>query len=425
METAHVLAPTPVDDALPPAAAGASFYISDAELDERPHHYVEQLRRQTPVWRRPLGRPDSPISIYTIFPHDLAEGMFKDPRIRQFESEILLARGVTSGPLLELYSNGMLAANGETHRRRRQPLARAFAHGVIQALQPEIRKVVRDVLRAQSEAGQINIKDDFARILPPALLCHIMGIEMTDIDKFVGWIEGASLGLSAFSPSMIPQIQEATAELLDYTKGLLARRRETPGDDFITRYLQSVDEREDYSAEETYVQIAGLILAAAETSRVSITIAMSLLLEHGEAWEAVKSDSNQATNAVAESMRFEPGAGTVPRFVVEDMEIGGIAVPQGSILSASLLGALRDPTKFSRPKVFDIFRSDLPSRHLAFGGGPHRCMGEALGWLEVIESVLAFADMFPNARLLEGPARVTGFSGIRRVSSCPLDLCSD
>src|SRR3954471_8825836 len=85
METAHVLARTPEDAALPAAAAGASFYISDAELDERPHHYVEQLRRQTPVWRRPLGRPDSPVSIYTIFPHDLAEGMFKDPRIRQFE----------------------------------------------------------------------------------------------------------------------------------------------------------------------------------------------------------------------------------------------------------------------------------------------------------------------------------------------------
>lgn len=403
-------------------AAGIPFNVADEELDRRPHFYIEQLRRRTPVWCRSIGRPGAAIDVYTVFPYELAQSVFKDPRTRQFETEILRARGVTGGPLFELFSNGVLASNGEAHRRRRRPLAHAFAYPVMRRMQPEIGRVVRELLAKQAATGSLNIRDDFARLLPATLLCHIMGIDLEDIELFVGWIERSTMGLSAFSPEMLPSIEAATGALLDYVKTLLARRRARPGNDFLSHYLAAVDAQEDYSAEETYVQIAGTILAAAETARVSITIAVSLLMEHPEAWSALKADPGLAGAVTNESMRFEPAVGTVPRLVVEDLEIGGVGVPAGAILSASLIGALRDPAMFERPHVFDVHRTDLPRSHIVFGGGAHRCLGEALGWIEVHEAVLAFAETLPQARLADAPARVTGFSGIRRISACPIAL---
>lgn len=404
------------------AAEGLPFDIPEDELDRRPQFYVQQLRRHMPVWCRRLGRAGMQIRVYTIFPHALARSVFKDARTRQFETEILRARGITEGPLFDLFANGVLASNGEAHRRRRQPLARAFAYPVMLRMQPEIGRVVRDLLARQIASGQLNIRDDFAKILPATLLCHIMGIPLEDIDQFVDWISRSTLGLSAFPSEMLPSIEEATGALLDYVNELLARRREQPGDDFLSHYLAVVNARGDYSAEETYVQIAGTILAGAETARVSITAAISLLLEHDEAWQAVKREPSLASAAVNESMRLEPAVGSVPRLVVEDLEICGITVPAGSIISASLIGALRDPEVFENPNSYDIHRAGWPKHHIVFGGGEHRCLGEALGWLEVLESVKAMADLIPHAKLIEGPARVTGFSGIRRISACPIEL---
>src|SRR5947209_478749 len=101
-----------VDDAVPAdLATGAPFDISEDELDRAPHDYVAWLRDRTPVWCRHYGPKALDLKLYTVFPYDLALNVFKHPNTRQFENEIIAARGVTEGPLLELYSNGMLASN--------------------------------------------------------------------------------------------------------------------------------------------------------------------------------------------------------------------------------------------------------------------------------------------------------------------------
>ncbi|MFN7293322.1 MAG: cytochrome P450 [Lysobacteraceae bacterium] len=396
-------------------AQGEPFDIDEHLLWTDPHGVIRALRAKTPVWCRHYGNAAFGVKAYSIFSHELSEAAAVDPRTRQFELEPLLFNGVTDGPLFELYANGMLASNGETHIRRRTPLSRQFAFPIIRRMQPEIAAAAQDLLHSYLAEGRMNVAEDYGKRFPVSMLCSILGVPPEDTDAFGEWIRKAAVGLGVFSPDKLDSINEGTERLLSYVSALLDDRRRAPRGDFLTDYLAKVDSQGDYSAEETYVQIAGAILAGSDTTRTAITMAISLLLEHPETWTALRADPDLATRVVDEVLRFEPAVGSVPRFVLEDLEIGGVKVGAGSILSISMLGALRDPAVFSNPDTFDIQRTTSPKLNLAFGSGAHRCLGEALARIEVEETVRAFVSMIPDAHLLCAPARVEGFSGVRHL----------
>ena len=103
---------------------------------------------------------------------------------------------------------------------------------------------------------------------------------------------------------------------------------------------------------------------------------------------------------VDEGLRFEPVVGGLPRIAVQDLEIDGYLVPRGTPIAVSLLSALRDPDVYAEPERFDIFRQDHPRWHPIFGGGAHRCVGEALARAEMEESLVSTARLAPGARLV-------------------------
>jgi cytochrome P450 len=148
-----------------------------------------------------------------------------------------------------------------------------------------------------------------------------------------------------------------------------------------------------------------------------MTIQVGLLLQHPEQWEAVCKDPALIPGAVAESLRYEPSVGSIPRFTLEDIDLDGYVVPRNQMLSLSTLSAMRDVAVYSDPDRFDICRSDQSRKHLVFGGGPHRCLGEALAKAELEEGLAALAARLPRLRVAGDPLTVRGYGGIRRVSN--------
>jgi cytochrome P450 family 103 len=124
---------------------------------------------------------------------------------------------------------------------------------------------------------------------------------------------------------------------------------------------------------------------------------------------------NLIPGAVAEALRFEPAVGSVPRFTVADIDIDGFVVPAGRILTLSTLSALRDPALYPDPDRFDITREKHPRWHLAFGGGAHRCLGEALARAELEEGLAALTTRLPGLRISGEPLGLYGHAGIRRI----------
>jgi len=127
---------------------------------------------------------------------------------------------------------------------------------------------------------------------------------------------------------------------------------------------------------------------------------------------------------VSESLRYEPVVGTIPRFTLEDIEIEGYLVPRNSILSLSTLSAMRDPSQYADPDRFNIRRTDHPRRHLVFGLGVHRCLGEILARAELEESLAALVGLLPQLQLAGKPPSLQGHGGIRRIDGMRVQWAS-
>ncbi|WP_245296867.1 MULTISPECIES: cytochrome P450 [Rhodomicrobium] len=397
--------------AVKPAAARIIPTVEIAELDRDPHAVFRRYRPETPVVRRVDG------SLIAMRAADF-ERLLADPRTRQMETELFELRGIVDGPLYDIFQYSMLFSNEPEHRRRRAPLSRAFAFRMIAALRPGIRAAATAILDRVAPDGEMNLLDDFAAQVPARTIATIVGLPEADIPDFTRWVYDVSLGASfSFNADDIGRMQQSAGHITDYLAQMLADRRAAPRDDFLTDFVKAVDEGGELTPIEALAQLITIVAAGSDTTRASMTIQTALLLGHREQWDAVCQNPELIPGAVLEALRFEPSIGGAPRFTLEDIELDGVILPAGRILSLSAIAAMRDPAVYAEPDRFNIYRKDHPRWHYVFGGGAHRCLGEALAKAELEEGLAALAARFPTLEVVGEPLRVTGHSGVRRVSS--------
>lgn len=394
---------------LPGAASRPLPTATVAELDADPHGMFRRHRGKAPF----LQRTDGPC--IALRAADV-EALITDPRTRQIETELMRLRGITSGPLFDSIQNSMLFSNGEVHRQRRAPMSRAFAFRAIAGIRPHIRAVADRLIDTHLRAGEMNLVDDYSALIPAHAIAGILGLPEDDVPVFTAWVYSFSRAFSAsFTPAEVPEITKAAAELSHYVEKLLADRRANPREDFITTFMRAADDAGTLTPMEIVAQLVTVILGGSDTTRAAMAIQVALLLQDREQWEAVCRDASAIPGAVAEALRFEPAVGSVPRFAATDIEIDGYTVPAGRVLTLSTMSAMRDPALYPNPDRFDIARTGHPRWHMVFGGGPHRCLGEALARAELEEGLAALAARLPGLQLSGMPLRLHGHAGIRRI----------
>jgi cytochrome P450 len=385
--------------------------VSAAELEERPHETFRRLRPITPLLRREDGG-------YIAIRAADVDRLMTDPRTRQSEVELPTSRGVTDGPLFTFFRSSMLFTNGPDHRRRRAPLSRVFAVKLIADLRPRIRAVADRLIQQASARKEMDVLDDYAALIPASAISEILGIAAADIPRFTRWVYTMARSITpSFARAEVPEIVDAAQQLTGYVSELLKTRRTAPRDDFLTTYVRAIDAEGNLSPEETLTQIMTVILGGSDTTRSAMTMQVALLLQHREQWDAVCNDPALIPGAVAESLRYEPSVGSVPRFTLEEVDLEGYIVPRGRMLSLSTLSAMRDPAVYVDPDRFDIRRTDHPRKHPVFGNGSHRCLGEALAKAELEEGLAVLAARLPKLRLAGAPPVMRGHGGIRQVSN--------
>jgi hypothetical protein len=348
--------------------------------------------------------------------HDDVVSLMRDPRTRQAQTEVLEQRGITSGSLHAFYANTMLLSNPPKHAVRRVSVVHAFTVRLVEALRPRIRQLVAAMLAELADRREVDLLATVAGPLPARLIAEILGLRPDEASGFAAKVYTASRGLGAFRDADLGAIETAIAALWRDVATLLEDRRRTPRDDFLSAYLGRVAENGDLSPTEALVQIITVIIGGIETTRFGLTALLSLLLQHHEQWQAVCRDPSLAAGAVREALRFEPPIGSIGRVVTEDLSIGGVSLPAGTLLSLSILSAQRDESVFAAPQRFDIGREDHPRRSVSFGAGAHRCLGEALALAELEEALLAIATAWPSLELAGPPAVAKGHAGIRGIT---------
>ena len=156
------------------------------------HDFMAAARAQGPLARDRLG-------IICCFSLAHMELIIDDRWTRQIELEGMLVSGVRSGPMFDFVQNSLLFSNGQTHRNRRGPLVRSFAHKVIADLRPEIAARTRALIEPLHGAGSIDFVEAIAGPLPAQVIAAIIGTPERDTGDFARHVYSAIRGLSACS----------------------------------------------------------------------------------------------------------------------------------------------------------------------------------------------------------------------------------
>ncbi|MFD6456369.1 cytochrome P450, partial [Nocardia sp. NPDC060220] len=161
-----------------------------------------------------------------------------------------------------------------------------------------------------------------------------------------------------------------------------------------------------------------LLPAGPETTYRSSGNLLFQLLNHPEQFAAIQQDHSLLPQAIEEGLRFETPLTLVQRYVTEDTELEGVAIPAGAVVDVCLGSANRDETRWERSEEFDIFRPHIP--HISFTAGAHTCLGLHLARLETRVAMEALLARLTNITLLpDGDPHIFG-QPFRSPSSLPV-----
>jgi len=370
---------------------------------------LKSLREQAPLARTDVG--------ITLALRNRHVELVTSDATRQIETETKMMQGIFDGPIFEFTRLAMLFANGETHMRRRLPVARTFAFKLMEAMRPRIRSIAEDMVRTHLNEGPIDFVENIASMMPARIIAEIMGIPEADIPVFRQWIEDTAAAIGMIDMDKREKIETSLAEFMAYVSDLLETRRQAPQEDFLSDYVAATAAAGNLDEGEIRTQILGLILAGSDTTRGSMCMILSEMLQRPDQWADFAADPDGLKKSVMEEgLRYQPVISAIPRVATRDLEIDGYRVPEGAVIAISTPSILRDPDIFEDPETFNIHRTDHQKWHFVFGAGAHRCVGEALAKAELEEILSAIVRIAPKTELI-GPPPSLSFGAIRPVSA--------
>ncbi|MBW2316282.1 MAG: cytochrome P450 [Deltaproteobacteria bacterium] len=359
-----------------------------------PHATWRTLREEVPVYRSRV------FGAFLCTRYDDVLRILRDPIFTTDRSGTAGMRAVMRvakghPDFAGLIERNLLTLDGPEHRRLRKLVSKAFTPRRIEQLRPGLEATVDDLLERVAEEGEMEVVSSLAYPLPVIAIADLLGVPQQDHDRFRDWAGRLVQLLDPFQGrgGAKPMI-EATSEIFDYFRGLLADRRANPRDDLLSAMLAAEEDGERL-AEVDLLSLSSLLLVAGhETTSNLIGSSVHLLLRFPDERKRLQDDLGLLSTAVDEFLRFESPIQFTDRAVLEDCEIGGQAIRKGQLVVAGLQAANRDPAHFADPDRLDVGRTDNP--HLAFSQGAHFCLGSQLAKLEAEVAIGALLRRFPD-----------------------------
>ena len=341
------------------------------------------------------------------------EGILNDSRFASVAMPTLRLSGVDDGPLWDLWSHLMFAKDAEDHRRIRGVVTREFTTRRIDRLRPALERAATDLCDVIPTGVDFDMWDTYAYPFAARVACQMVGIPVEDADQAATWAFDLARAFFPFmSPERKSRAERSAGEMLGYMDDLLARRRREPADDLIS-ILTTDEVAGQLSVEEIRALAANMVFAGLEATAKGVSTGTYLLVSQGQlATLAERPDS--ISTAVLEVLRFSPPAQNVARFAPNDMVCQHVQLRAGQVVSANIVAACRDPRRYENPDELDIDR--VPGKQLAFGAGPHYCLGANLARLGLAVAFETLARRVPGLELVDGTGNVEwdyeGFAGV-------------
>jgi cytochrome P450 len=333
---------------------------------------------------------------YSMLQYPDVVAVLRDKRWHSATSKIPEMMGITDPDFLENRRVSILSAEGDVHTRLRRLVAKSFSPRSADRLRPFMREVVNDLVDNVAATGRSDVAVDICEPYPIPIICELLGAPRADWQLFSRWAEDV---LRIFNGNVLEEldvIKQAQAELDEYSRGLIADRRNDPQDDLITDLIAAEEAGDRLSTDELVMMVDAVIVGGTDTTRNQLGCAVGLLTGHPDQWRLLADEPELASRAVEEAMRYFGAVRGTVRFASDDIEYRDVLFPAGTIVVTSMASANRDASVFDDPGTFNIRREPSGQPQLTFGSGIHFCLGAALARAELQEALPILARRMPD-----------------------------
>ncbi len=381
-----------------------------------PHDALRRLRDEQPVaWQDEHAVGDWPAGpgFWAVTRYDDVRFVLRSPEL--FSS----AQGATQirdpePEDLPFIRRMILNMDPPEHQRLRRLVTGAFTRRRLERFTDDVAARARALLAAVVPDGGCDLPRQVTDDFPLANLAELMGVPESDRHLLLEWTnrvigyqdpEHAQVVRDERGRPVNPRSPAMLAEMFAYAGELAEHKRRRPADDVMTALVEARVDGESIDDAELQMFFFLLTVAGNDTVRSALPGGVLAQAAHPEAYARLREDRAALPGALEEMLRWHPPVLTFRRTAVRDTTLAGTAIAAGDKVVVYHVSAHYDERRFDEPFRFDVDRA--PGDHLAFGQGPHLCLGAQFARLQMREFFTAFLDLLPPVELDGDPRRLT------------------
>jgi cytochrome P450 len=390
--------------------------FEDGFLADDPHPHLARLRAEAPV------ALDEDHGVWVLSRHAEVSTAARDP------ATFCSGRGILLSEIGVTYDTPptIMHTDPPEHTRYRKLVQPAFSPSAMRAWEAAVRARAEagvDHLVGQAGGGGaggavVDVVADLAVPFPLQVIADLLGIPDDDWPRFYEWSEAAIPGATDWPPE---KVAELMGDMVTYLLGVAADRRASPRDDVVSRLATAAPDGDVLDDAELAMFLVQLLVAGNETTRNALSGGLVALADNPDQWAKLRSaaaagDEAWIATAVEEVLRWTSPVAYFLRTTTRPVELGGQQLPAGAPTMLLYLSANRCEQEFGPTAGrFDLERT--PNHHLAFGSGPHFCLGAALARVELRVMLQALATRIEGLAPGEPPERSMSLviAGLRRA----------
>jgi len=382
--------------------------LFDPDAVAQPHAVYQRFHNECPV-----ARLEDADGLVLLTRYEDVHHAFRQPEI--FSSGMEAAQIGQDRPLIPLQ------IDPPEHSKYRRLLDPHFSPKQVATLEDDARKLVAELVDGFASRGECDLHAEFTEPLPSTIFLALMGLPQSDLPEFLKWKD--AIVRPDVEPGDVEGAERARKEagkgIYAYFDAAIDQRVANPDDGLFTRLLTCEIDGRTLTRDEILDISYLLLLGGLDTVTATLDCSFAWLAQHPEARTGLGDDPQQTNVVVEELLRHQTPVAMVLRVAAQDTTVNGVELRKGDHISLLIGASNADESEFDRAHEVNFERG--ANRHLAFGGGPHRCLGSHLARLELRVALEEFHRRIPDYSLApDAELRYSG--GIRQLVSLPLVL---
>jgi cytochrome P450 len=310
------------------------------------------------------------------------------------------------------------------HKKYRKILDPLFSPRAMADLEQPVAELANRLMDAFDGAKEVDFCSAFSVPLPSQVFLTLLGLPLEELPTFLAMKDGiirpqVVVGVPSGHPDAVQHQRKTAQSIYPYFEKVLDEREREPRDDLLTRFLHTEIDGDRLTREEILDISFLFLIAGLDTVTASLDCMFSFLARNPAHRQQIVADPSTISGAIEELLRYETPVMAVPRKAMRDAELGGCPVKSGDQVTVFLGSGNTDDSEFGDSDAVRFDRN--PNRHMAFGGGVHRCLGSHLARQELRVALREWHNRFPEYHLRPG-VELDYTTGIRSLDNLPLVL---